>query len=173
MNRTIRLRIGGVEALAEMFDDAAPNFCNWFWGHLPLTLRFQHTSFAGDQVFTVFTGDLFTDMDRESPQAFVLPGDLIYAYRAPYQGRGAPNPLSEIAFYYGPNGQRWTAKGYGFVRQEFQGSTVWARVTQGLEQIAAQCALVRTEGASTIQVDRVLAANPGKVESQGNSNDPN
>lgn len=154
MTRRIRLRSGDAQAFAELYDAAAPQFCSWFWDHLPLDLVFQHTSFAGDQVFTIFSGDLFTDMERESPQLFVVPGDLIYAYRGPYQGRAAPNPLSEIAFYYGPHAQRWTAKGYGFVRDELHGSTVWAHVTEGLVEIAAQCALIRTEGRRHIELDR-------------------
>ncbi len=152
MARMIEIQIGDARAKAVLHDSTALNVCEAIWRLLPLELTFQHTNLGGRQVFGVLEGCNCIKVERESPQLFIQPGDLIYAYRAPNLGRGAKSEMSEIAFYYGRDARRWTTRGYGLVRDQALGSTIWATVVEGLEEVGRQLEEIRVGGGKRVTI---------------------
>lgn len=150
MGRMVEIQVEDAKALAVLHDQVAPTVCEAIWRLLPLELPFHHSSFCGRQVSTALRGDKFIKVKVEVPQLFIQPGDLIYVYREPYLGRGAKDELSEIAFYYGRDAQRWTTRGYGIVRDRYYGSTIWATVIEGLAEVGRRLEGCRIGGAKPV-----------------------
>ncbi|MBI4277416.1 MAG: DUF3830 family protein [Armatimonadetes bacterium] len=155
MPRHVALEADGVKALAIMHDGASPKVCQALWDRLPLALTFHHSNFCGGQVFAGLTGPNYVDIEREAGQLFIQPGDLVYAFRPPHLGRGAPAAFSEIALYYGRDARRWTTRGYGIVRDRAYGSTIWATVVEGLDRIAERLEDIRARGGKVVTITRV------------------
>jgi hypothetical protein len=85
--RQIIVTLGGVEAIAEMFDDAAPKTCAAVRAALPLTGTINHANFSGEEVSFPTRGLLW---ERENQLLECQPGDLGYFVQGP-----------AICIYYG------------------------------------------------------------------------
>jgi hypothetical protein len=156
MGRMVEIEVDGLKARAVMFEDAAPKVCEAIWQRLPMQLTFRHTSSCGRQVHSFLDGKNFIKLEREAAQLFVHPGDLVYAFRDVQIGRG-PNTgeLSEISFYYGRDARRWGGRGDGLVRNLLMGSTVWAAVVEGLEDVGRRLEECRIHGGAVVTIRAV------------------
>jgi hypothetical protein len=85
--RQMIVKIGGVEGIADLFDDLAPKTCAAVWNALPLSETINHANFSGEEVsFPTFA----LMWEREHQLFDNQPGDLGYFVSGP-----------AICIYYG------------------------------------------------------------------------
>ena len=85
--KRIRVVIGGVEGVAELFEDAAPKTAKAVWDSLPLDGTLNHANFSGEEVSFPTYGLMW---DKENQLYDTVPGDLGYFVQGP-----------AICIYYG------------------------------------------------------------------------
>lgn len=86
-SRQIIVTLGGVEAVADLFDDRAPKTCAAVWNALPLRETINHANFSGEEVSFPTFGLMW---EREHQLYDNEPGDLGYFVQGP-----------AICIYYG------------------------------------------------------------------------
>lgn len=86
-SRQIIVTLGGVEAVADLFDDLAPKTCAAVWNALPLGETINHANFSGEEVSFPTFGLMW---EREHQLYDNEPGDLGYFVQGP-----------AICIYYG------------------------------------------------------------------------
>ncbi len=86
-SRQIIVTLGGVEAVADIFDDRAPKTCAAVWNALPLRETINHANFSGEEVSFPTFGLMW---EREHQLYDNEPGDLGYFVQGP-----------AICIYYG------------------------------------------------------------------------
>jgi hypothetical protein len=85
--RQMIVTLGGVEGIAEWFDDRAPKTCAAIRAALPLSGTINHANFSGEEVSFPTRGLLW---ERENQLMECQPGDLGYFVQGP-----------AICIYYG------------------------------------------------------------------------
>jgi hypothetical protein len=86
--RKMRVQLGNIEAIAELYEDQAPRTCEAVWNALPIEYgHVLHARFSGEEAF--FPTSWLTD-ERENERFDCKPGDI---------GFWALGP--SICFYYG------------------------------------------------------------------------
>lgn len=78
--RQIIVTLGGVEGVADMFDDLAPKTCAAIWQALPVSETVNHANFSGEEIsFPTFA----LMWEREHQLYDNQPGDLGYFVQGP------------------------------------------------------------------------------------------
>jgi hypothetical protein len=147
--RSIVLRIPehDVSAVADLLEKEAPNTCALVWDRLPLEGRLVHGMYSGPELFIVLPG--FPAVEVENQVQRALPGDVGYWHNDGGIHASAPEEVAELVFVYDRGA---SIKGS-------DGSESWvnlfARIrTQEAADFFAVCKRVRTEGPSTLRIDR-------------------
>jgi hypothetical protein len=86
-SRQIIVTLGGVEAIADMFEDRAPKTCAAVWDALPISETINHANFSGEEVSCPTFGLMW---EKEHQLYDNQPGDLGYFVQGP-----------AICIYYG------------------------------------------------------------------------
>jgi hypothetical protein len=86
-SRQIIVTLGGVEAIADMFEDLAPKTCAAVWDALPISETINHANFSGEEVSCPTFGLMW---EKEHQLYDNQPGDLGYFVQGP-----------AICIYYG------------------------------------------------------------------------
>jgi hypothetical protein len=158
MSRRISIEVIGtkVRAVAELEDDDAPQTCEALWGALavPLEAKAIHAMYAGREVFIPDFPKANRTFDpkalpRENATAYPTAGDIGWLYLPPHDERGQRKELWDLAFAYGREVTFDSSLGIRAI-------TVWAHITEGLEEFAEQCARIRSDdGPKTFRIKRV------------------
>ncbi|MHB8732988.1 MAG: cyclophilin-like fold protein [bacterium] len=80
MPRRVRVVLGGVAAVAELFEEAAPKTVDAVWSALPIDGTLNHANFSGEEISFPTYGLLW---ERENQLSQVQPGDLGYFVEGP------------------------------------------------------------------------------------------
>jgi hypothetical protein len=78
--RQMIIALGGVEGVADLFEDRAPRTCAAIRGALPLAGTINHANFSGEEVSFPTVGLLW---ERENQLFECEPGDLGYFVQGP------------------------------------------------------------------------------------------
>lgn len=156
MARRVELTVveSGVRAVAELFEDDAPAVCDAMWKALevPMEARGIHAMWSGREIMLEMPPEnqRFDPLEIPVQNATIYPspGDLCWAYFPPYWERGFARGVFDFAIIYGPETVANCALGPTPV-------SVWAHITEGLEDFAKECAKVRIEGLKTFLVRRL------------------
>lgn len=132
----------GVVALAELLVDAAPATCEAITAALPLEGTARHGIYSGSEALMFIPPEIRPP--RENAACRVRPGDIgFYSF----EERGHGDPVSEIAWFYAANARPSMADGAVAVN-------LFARFTQGFEELADLCYRMRLEGAKPLRITR-------------------
>jgi hypothetical protein len=90
MSKRIRITLDGVEAVARLNEDAAPETVARLWAALPISDRLRHVRWSGDAGYLMITRLADRTRETENRVSFYPPGAVMFR---PDHG--------EIAFSYG------------------------------------------------------------------------
>jgi hypothetical protein len=79
-NKRIRVIVGGVAGVAELFEDAAPKTVKAVWAALPLDGTLNHANFSGEEISFPTYGVMW---EKENQLFTTEPGDLGYFVQGP------------------------------------------------------------------------------------------
>ncbi|HVZ00817.1 MAG TPA: DUF3830 family protein [Dongiaceae bacterium] len=158
MSKQIYLSFPGRNAhgIIDLYWDNAPVTCESIWQGLaqPLQIKPMHSMFVGPEIAMVvpqdrrsFGGD---KIPPESQSSYPLAGELLWVYQPAYARKGAADALWEIGMFYDFGGRLFGPTGWF-------AANVFGRMTKGLDEIAAACRSLRTEGQQPIELGRVKA----------------
>ncbi|MHA1388934.1 MAG: DUF3830 family protein [Candidatus Thorarchaeota archaeon] len=123
-------------AIAIMNEKDAPKTCDAFWSVLPIELESLHSSWSGECLLVVPCGVDVRDINpQENQTIFVGPGEIALF-----------TPVEELLVFYGRGQPRW--------RNGPTPSTAFAKITQGLEEFAAECSKMTREGSKKLIIRR-------------------
>ena len=88
----------------------------------------------------------------ENATLYPIPGDVMFAYSPQSVEGDVSGPLPEIGIVYGREARFYEYSGY-------HAMNLWARITEGLEELAVECAKLRSEGVKEFRISR-LAEQP-------------
>jgi len=158
MIRRISIEVLGTKAkaIAELEDEDAPQTCEALWGALkvPLEAKAIHAMYAGREVFLQDFPKANRTFDpkslrRENATAYPSAGDIGWLYLPPHEERGKAKEVWDLAFAYGREVTFDSSLGIRPI-------TVWAHITEGLDEFAEQCARIRSDdGPKTLRIQRV------------------
>jgi hypothetical protein len=126
MGREFVIEVGGLQAVAELTDDAAPRLCEEFWSDLPVESFATHAKFAGEELIVMIPG-LY---ESENEILEVIAGDIGY-----YPGR------QTVCLFYGE------ITPFGKVSR-------FARVTENLAALAKGGETIRRVGSLPFRMSR-------------------
>jgi len=144
----------GISAVAELLEKEAPETCKLMWGCLeePMETEGIQAMWVGPELMFNMPeenrkGDP-TSLPQENATAYSIPGDILFAYFPPretqqYYDEIRDKPIWDFFLIYGPDpifGRR---------------CTVWARIVEGLEDLARECKKIREEGTKLFRVSRL------------------
>lgn len=138
-----------VSATAELLETAAPNICKLVWDALPIENPVFHVKRSNNEVFALYKPFSDTQPELEHATIFPIPGDLAYFHLPPYKvtnyvtalKKYLPDGLTEtaqetgladIGLFYGRNSFLFGPLGPG-------PGSVFARIIEGLDEMAAAC----------------------------------
>lgn len=145
---------GRVKAMAELLEEDAPAVCEAMWKALevPMETKGIHAMWSGREIMLEMPEENQrfdpTKVPVQNATIYPLPGDLCWAYFPPYWERGFTRGIFDFMIIYGPETVINCAVGPVPV-------SVWAHITEGLEEFAEECAKIRIEGLKTFRVRRV------------------
>ena len=144
----------GVTAIAELYEDDAPQTCAAMWKILekPIERRARHSIWCGRKI-TVDVPEANRVVDPEAiplENSTVFPsgGDLLWNYWPPQAVRGFPEGVWDLMMIYGPE-----AIMKGPLGQE--SCHLWAHITEGFDAFASECNQFRITGTKTIRLRRL------------------
>ena len=147
----------GAKAIAELDEKHAPRTCELMWKCLetPMETEGIQAMWVGPELMFVMPeqnqkGDP-TNLRPENATAYPLPGDVLFVYYPPqvtrqYYDEFRDKSIWDFFLIYGPD----PILGGTSV-------TVWARIEEGLEDLARECKKIREEGNKLFRVTRLEA----------------
>lgn len=132
-----------VTASAVLLRDAAPLTCEAITGALPLEGTARHGIYSGSEALMFIPSGI--SPPRENAVSRIRPGDIgFYSFeeRGDHDG---DQPVSEIAWFYGPDARPSMPDGPVAVN-------LFARFVEGFEAVADLCYRMRLEGARPLRV---------------------
>jgi len=131
---TLTFEGSSVAATAVLMEQDAPRTCNAFWKALPVKLEAVHSSWSGECIIIVPCGvETEKDYLPENQTIYIGPGEIaLYT------------PVQELLVFYGRGQPRW--------RNGPCPSTVFARITDGLDAFSQMCRKLPKEGAKRLLI---------------------
>lgn len=145
---------GGPRAVATLAEEDAPKTAASIWGALetPAVMDTLHAIYAGPEVMGAIpeTHQTFKPLDipDENQQVTFAPGDLIWYYQKPGQMGGLAFEMWEIGIFYGRGGRVFGPLGFLPVN-------IWATITSGLDEFAAESERIRWDGMKRLEIGRM------------------
>lgn len=141
----ITLEKRGVACRARLLEAEAPATCDAVWAALPLSGDIYHAKYARNEIYAFYPPLTPEPLTLENPTITPIPGDVCcFDFSAgqlpagPYgydeesgQGAGGRDRVVDLALFYGRNNLLINGD-VGFLP-----ATVFASVTEGLEEMAA------------------------------------
>lgn len=134
--------------------ETAPATCEAIWGALAKPIRWpaMHAMFSGPEIMMGLPEEArnFDPTTLPPENQTVLPevGELLWFYQPKNFFKIDPSEFWEIGLFYGVGGRTFGPTGW-------IPCTYFARMTENLDAIAAQCRLIRLEGVKTVELGRV------------------
>ena len=144
----------GVQATIDLYWDHAPATCTAIWEaiHTPIQVTASHGMYSGPEIMTGLPESAQNFDPRaigpENQTVFPEAGELLWFYQAENFFKGMSEEFWEIGMFYGTGGRTFGPTGWIAVNY-------FGRITEGLEQIAEQCRLIRIEGIKTVEYGRL------------------
>jgi hypothetical protein len=144
----------GVEGKIELYWDTAPQTCAALWEALakPIRIEASHAMFSGPEIMMGLPEHArsFDPLALPPENQTVLPevGELLWFYQPKNFFKIDPSEFWEIGMFYGVGGRTFGPTGW-------ISCTYWARMTEGLDAVAAQCRLIRREGIKMVEMGRL------------------
>jgi hypothetical protein len=144
----------GVTGIIEPYWDNAPKTCSILWEALakPVQMPAMHAMFAGPEIMLGLPPEaqVFdpTAMPAENQTCFPVAGDCLWFYQGPNLMKGLTDELWEIGMFYDDGGRIFGPLGW-------TPCTIWGRMTEGLDAIAACCRAIRVDGLKTVEIGRL------------------
>lgn len=144
----------GVRAVATLCAEEAPVHAQALWDALiePVTEKIMHAMYAGPEVMFGLPEKAQNfdpaKLPAENQQVVPAAGDLIFYYQAPYAMAGLDFELWEIGIFYGRGGRIFGPTGW-------TPCTIFASITEGLAEFAAECRQTRVTGVTNLTIGRV------------------
>ena len=133
---TLGFKNHDAQATAILLEKESPATCDIFWKNLPIEHEAVHSSWSGECILVVPCGVEVPEENRgENETIFVGPGEIALF-----------TPVQELLIFYGRGQPRW--------RSGPTPSTVFARITEGLEEFASTCQIMPKDGSKTIIIRR-------------------
>ena len=133
---TLQLEGNAAIATAILNEKEAPQTCDAFWSALPIEREALHSSWSGECLLVVPCGVDAKDVNpQENQTIFVGPGEIALF-----------TPVEELLVFYGRGQPRW--------RNGPTPSTVFAKITKGLEEFALECSKLTREGSKKLIIKK-------------------
>jgi hypothetical protein len=162
MTRCIRIveSRSGLDVEAVLLDAKAPTNAAFLWDYLaePRTIPAIHAMWTGPEISSPIPPDHLSEEIRggslppENATLNPLPGDVVLAFVPRRMWGGAPEPIFDIGFFYGPGARLLFPIGW------LAGSVVAQVRPQQLESLAVACGSIRRNGACEVVYSRGTAA---------------
>lgn len=143
-----------VQGTIDMYWDNAPVTCRTIWDALetPIRVPAMHAMFSGPEIMMGLPKEAQTFDPRglppENQSCFPSAGELLWFYQAPNLMKGLSEEFWEVGLFYGEGGRIFGPLG-------FSPCTFFARMTEGLDEIATMCGSIRVEGIKTVEIGRL------------------
>ncbi|MDQ1724431.1 MAG: hypothetical protein QOG52_1459 [Frankiaceae bacterium] len=154
-NRRIYLEFeSGPRAIATLCTREAPVTSAAIWDALatPVTEKVMHAMYAGPEIMFGLPESAQTfdpaSLPGENMQVVPAPGDLIWYFQTPHVMSGLDFELWEVGIFYGKGGRIFGPLGW-------TPCTIFASITDGLEEFAAACQQTRVTGIKTLTLGRL------------------
>lgn len=155
MTKRFEITIGGVDvrAVAELLEEDAPKTCAALWGAMkkPFVMKGHHAMWSGCEIVLEVPSENRDFKPEAIPNEHVFvcpaPGSIGWIYFPPRVLPEGPAGIWNIPLMYGPA-----------YLNSYMGSVpanIWARITEGLEELAEECAKVQFEGVKTFRFRRL------------------
>jgi hypothetical protein len=145
-----------VTAIAEFQEADAPHICRAFWEGLatPIEEKTIHAMYAGREVFMALGLENrhfdAASLPIENATAYPSPGDIAWGFFPAHTERGQSEDLWDLAFVYGNEVTFDSSLGIRPI-------SVFACITDGLEQFAEECARIRSDdGPKILRLERLM-----------------
>lgn len=145
---------GGPRAEATLLTDAAPQTAEALWGALtsPVTEDIMHAMYAGPEVMFGLPPHAQNfdprSLPAENQQVIPAPGDLVWFFQPRELMAGLDFELWEVGIFYGKGGRIFGPLGW-------TPCTIWASITNGLDEFAAACQHTRIVGVRRLTIGRI------------------
>ena len=143
-----------VQGIITLYWDTAPQTCKALWGALKKPIRWDasHAMFSGPEIMMGLPEYAQTFDPRKLPPENQTvqpdPGELLWFYQPKNFFKNDPSEFWEIGMFYDAGGRTFGPTGW-------TPCTYWAKMTEGLDEIAKQCRLIRREGVKTVEIGRL------------------
>jgi hypothetical protein len=157
MTKRFRIEIleTGVKSVAELLEEDAPRTCAALWQMLekPIESNGVHAMWSGREVMAYVPPENRVGIDPTSigvENATVYPaaGDVVWAYFPAGEIQGFKEDGWDLAFIYGPETRIYIPTGMCPMN-------VWAKITQGLDEFAAEVGQIRFGVTKTLRIERI------------------
>lgn len=150
----------GVTAIAELLEYDAPKTSAAMWEcfKVPAKEKVIHAMYAGREImFPIPEENRLIDptlLPPENQTITPLPGEIGFVFYPPHRllGGGSGKPMDEefwdMTIFYGRNVRVFSTLGWLPV-------SIFAKITEGLEDFAEMCAMLRIEGVKDVTINRV------------------
>jgi hypothetical protein len=149
----LRFVAAKVTGIVTLYWENAPETCKAIWGALekPIQWRAMHAMFAGPEIMMGIPEEArnFDPLALPPENQTVLPevGELLWFYQPKNFFKTDPTEFWEIGLFYGVGGRTFGPTGW-------ISCTYFGRMTENLDEFAAQCRLIRLEGAKVVEIGR-------------------
>ena len=145
----------GVQAVAELLEEAAPRTCAAMWQALetPIERNGVHAMWSGREVMIYMPEENRAGIDPraigvENATVYPTPGDVVWAFFEGGQYTNFKVDTWDLALIYGPETRIYIPAGPSPMN-------VWARITQGLEELAGEMIQIRSGVRKTLRLTRM------------------
>ena len=144
----------GVRAEAELLEARCPITSAALWKTLekPIIAQGIHAAWTGRCVYLVIPEANLTfdpaEIPFENATLYPIPGDVLFAFSPQSVEKSVVGSLPDIGIVYGRE-----VRFYDYSGQHAM--NLWARITKGLEELAAECSKLRIEGAKEFRIARI------------------
>lgn len=142
-----------VTGIITLYRETAPETCAAIWGALetPMTVPASHAIFSGPEIMMGLPKEkqTFDPLAIPEENRTIIPeaGELLWFYQPKNYFKIDPDEFWEIGMFYAHGGRTFGPTGW-------IPCNYFGKVTENLEAIAEQCALIRKEGIKTIEFGR-------------------
>ncbi|WP_174802163.1 DUF3830 family protein [Martelella limonii] len=143
-----------VQGIISLYWENAPETCAALWGALekPIQWPATHAIFSGPEIMMGLPEENRnfdpTKLPPENQTILPEPGELLWFYQPKNFFKIDPDEFWEIGMFYGVGGRTFGPTGW-------IPCTYFGKMTENLDAVAAQCKLIRTEGAKTVEIGRL------------------
>jgi hypothetical protein len=151
LRRKIAIYFGRAKAVAELFDDEAPNSCDLIWGLLPVEGRPYHAFESGREIFLQLP-EPEPDIIPENQTIHQIPGDVFIYYKPLIyiepEWPEIKRQSAVIAFSYGRDTQ---------VRGTYRplAVNIVGKIVEGIERLEEEAIRLRNEGVDKISFKKI------------------